>query len=76
MRDAATITRAEHDAAVAERDAKIAEDAAKIARLEERVAKLQHALWGRRSEKPAAGCCTSRVFAPSAEPKQPSPCPN
>ena len=51
IRDAATITRAEHDAAVAERDAKIAEDAAKIARLEERVAKLQHALWGRRSEK-------------------------
>ncbi len=44
MIDAATITRAEHDAAVAERDAK-------IARLEERVAKLQHALWGRRSEK-------------------------
>jgi transposase len=44
MIDAATITRAEHDAAVAERDAK-------IARLEERVAKRQHALWGRRSEK-------------------------
>jgi len=44
MSNAATISRAEHEAAVAERDFK-------IARLEERIAQLQHALWGRRSEK-------------------------
>lgn len=52
MSDAATISRAEHEAAVATAVAEAVEDREKeIARLHERIGQLQHALWGRRSEK-------------------------
>jgi len=58
MRDAATISREEHEAAVAERDARIADleaqltsEKSEVLRQKERVANLQHMLWGRRSEK-------------------------